>query len=67
MPLIQIPYTLDCKHYISVASIGSHACIYSRNNRDELLKKKPETITDWDLYNFLNFNFLTITHIVPLK
>ena len=54
MPLIQIPYTLDCKHYISVASIGSHACIYSRNNRDELLKKKPETITDWDLYNFLN-------------
>ena len=64
MPFMQIPFTLDCKHFISIVSLGTHACVYSKNNRELLLKKEQQNITDWDIYNC--FHSRRYTYYQPL-
>jgi hypothetical protein len=54
MPLIKMPYTFNCQHFISIVSLGTHACLYSKENRYKLLKTDQTTITDWDIYNAFN-------------
>lgn len=54
MPLIKMPYTFDGNHFISIVSLGTHACVYSKTNRTQLLKKEQKNITDWDIYNCFN-------------
>jgi hypothetical protein len=44
MPLIKMPYTLDGTHFISIVSLGSHACIYSKKNREQLLGIEQQNI-----------------------
>ena len=51
MPLIKMPYTFDGIHFISVVSLGTHACVYSKKNRTQLLKTEQQNVTDWDIYN----------------
>jgi hypothetical protein len=51
IPSIMLPCHLKGKHYISVASLGTHACIYSKKNRIETLKVQQEKIKDWDCYH----------------
>lgn len=51
MPFIKMPCTLDCKHFISIVSLGTHACVYSKTNRTQLLKKEQQNVSDWDIYN----------------
>jgi hypothetical protein len=64
LPLMQFPSTSDCKHYRTVASIGTHACIYSKTNRTQLLEIEQTKITDWDLYNC--FNTQRYTYYEPI-
>ena len=64
MPFMQIPFTLDCKHFISIVSLGTHACVYSKINRELLLKKDQLTVSDWDIYNC--FNSRRYTYYLPL-
>ena len=52
IPFIKIPYTFDGNHFKSIVSLGTHACIYSKKNREEILKKEQKNINDWDIYNF---------------
>jgi hypothetical protein len=52
LPLLQLPCTLDCKHYINICSCGTHAVIYTKKNRERLLKVNQKDITDWDYYSF---------------
>jgi hypothetical protein len=54
MPILQIPYTTDLNHYISLASLGTHANIYSKKNRKILLEEKQKKIKDWDFYHWRN-------------
>jgi len=54
MPLIKMPYSLDLNHFISIISLGTHACIYSKKNRERILNLDSYNIKDWDIYNFLN-------------
>ena len=49
IPFIQIPYSLDFNHFLNIISLGTHACIYSKKNRENLLNDKK--IEDWDIYN----------------
>lgn len=59
MPFLQMPYTLDLKHYISLISLGCHAIVYSKKNRKSLLHQKQKTIKDWDIYNcFISRRYL---------
>jgi hypothetical protein len=53
MPSLQIPY--DYTTRISIISAGAHSCIYSKPNRDFILKQPQTTIHDWDVYNCFNF------------
>lgn len=64
LPLMQFPSTSDCKNYRTVASIGTHACIYSKTNRTQLLEIEQTKITDWDLYNC--FNTQRYTYYEPI-
>jgi hypothetical protein len=52
LPLLQLPCTLDCKHYINICSLGTHAVIYTKKNRERLLNVNQKDITDWDWYSF---------------
>lgn len=52
LPVLQLPCTLDGKHYINIASIGTHAVIYTKKNRERLLNINQEDINDWDYYSF---------------
>ena len=52
LPLLQLPCTLDGKHYINIGSLGTHAVIYTKKNRDALLNVNQKDITDWDYYSF---------------
>jgi hypothetical protein len=52
LPLLQLPCTLDSKHYINIGSLGTHAVIYTKQNRERLLKVNQKDITDWDYYSF---------------
>jgi hypothetical protein len=52
LPLLQLPCTLDCKHYINIGSLGTHAVIYTKKNRERLLNVNQKDITDWDWYSF---------------
>lgn len=64
MPLIKMPYTFNCQHFISIVSLGTHACIYSKENRYKLLKTDQTTISDWDICNA--FNSRRYTYYEPL-
>ena len=52
LPLLQLPCTLDCKHFINICSTGTHAVIYTKQNRERLLNVNQKDITDWDCYSF---------------
>jgi hypothetical protein len=52
LPLLQLPCTLDSKHFINICSVGTHAVIYTKKNRERLLKVNQKDITDWDYYSF---------------
>jgi hypothetical protein len=52
IPSLQIPYTYTTR--VSILSAGMHCCIYSKSNRDFILKQSPTTIKDWDVYNCFN-------------
>ena len=52
LPLLQLPCTLDSKHYINIGSLGTHAVIYTKKNREILLNVNQKVITDWDYYSF---------------
>jgi len=54
IPLIKMPYSFDLNHFISIVSLGAHACIYSKKNRERILDIDQINIKDWDVYNFLN-------------
>jgi hypothetical protein len=64
IPIIKMPYTFDGNHFKNVISLGTHACIYSKINRTQLLKREQKYITDWDVYN--NYYFRRYTYYEPL-
>jgi hypothetical protein len=47
IPYIRVPYTWTTN--ISILSAGTHACIYSKANREYLLENR-DNIKDWDIY-----------------
>jgi hypothetical protein len=53
LPYLQLPCTLDSKHYINICSCGTHAVIYTKKNRERLLNVNQKDITDWDYYSFI--------------
>jgi hypothetical protein len=52
IPYIQIPYTYDFKHYRGILSTGTHAVVYSKQNRIKTIQyvDNNNLIDDWDLY-----------------
>lgn len=52
IPMLQIPYTYTTR--IAMISNGTHCCIYSKSNRDFILKQSPASIRDWDVNNWLS-------------
>ena len=54
LPLLQLPCTLDSKHFINIGSLGTHAVIYTKKNRERILKVNQKDITDWDWYSFIH-------------
>ena len=52
LPFLQLPCTLDSKHFINICSAGTHAVIYTKKNRERLLNVNQKDITDWDWYSF---------------
>ena len=52
LPFLQLPCTLDSKHFINICSGGTHAVIYTKKNRERLLNINQKDITDWDWYSF---------------
>lgn len=60
IPLIMIPYIK--KHYITYG-IGTHAIIYTKNSRRQILDDQNE-IVDIDTYR--NLNFINYTYYKPL-
>ena len=61
VPFIQLPYDL---YSYRIISGGTHAVIYSKQNRINTLKINQEEIKDWDSYNNKNIN--RITYNIPL-
>ena len=61
IPYTQLPY--DIYNY-RIISTGTHAVIYSKQNRNDTLKKKQLKIKDWDVYNNQILN--RFTYYVPL-
>lgn len=51
VPSIQFPYTLDFKHFINICSLGTHAVIYTKQNRERLLNVNQKDMIDWDYYS----------------
>jgi hypothetical protein len=63
IPGLQIPF--DYYNNIIYSSLGMHAVIYSKKNRDETLNYSiSHNITDWDIYN--NFRFNRYIYYIPL-
>jgi len=53
LPHLQMPY--KNKHYTLCISTGTHASIYSKKLRDNIIDNVPiDRISDWDLYTNLN-------------
>jgi hypothetical protein len=65
VPYLQIP-SLIRSHTRVLASTGTHASIYSRKFRDNILRTPQNEIDDWDVYT--NLNSLTFRYIykIPL-
>jgi 3',5'-cyclic AMP phosphodiesterase CpdA len=56
VPIIKMPYTLNCKHYFSIMGFAMHACINSKKHRIEILNISQQNILDWDLQSLLSMN-----------
>jgi hypothetical protein len=54
VPSLRFPYTIDLKHFINICSLGMHAVIYTKKNRERLLNVNQKDITDWDCYSFIH-------------
>lgn len=52
IPSLRFPYTIDLKHFINISSIGTHAVIYTKKNRERLLNVNQKDIIDWDNYSY---------------
>jgi len=63
IPLLQIPCTTDFMHYRGFF-MGTHAVIYNKLYRVNLLKTDISQIHDWDIFNNLNAN--SYTYYLPL-
>jgi hypothetical protein len=64
IPLMQVPCTLDCKHYKIIASLATHSVIYTKSNREKILQVEQTKIVDWDKYS--NFNIERFLYCEPL-
>jgi len=62
LPFIQLPYTYH--HRLVLLKSGTHACIYSKNLREDILKIDQKTITDWDIYS--NLHIRQYMYYIPL-
>ena len=62
IPTLMIPY--DLYHYKIIGSGGTHAVIYSKRNRIDILKINQENIIDWDVLQ--NKNKTRICYYKPL-
>lgn len=54
VPSLRFPYTIDLKHFINICSLGMHAVIYTKKNRETLLNVNQKDISDWDCYSFIH-------------
>jgi hypothetical protein len=54
LPFLQIPASFDMQHYRAV-SCGSHAVIYDKTFREQMMNLDPSQISDWDV--FLNIRY----------
>lgn len=64
IPFLQTPYYFTT--YLNLSSIGTHAVIYSKLLRDEILKKDEKNIKDWDTFNSYNYMFYRYGYYTPL-
>ena len=62
IPFFQIPYNLN--HYRVLASIGTHAIVYSKEYRKTALSTDQKQIKDWDAYT--NQHIHRIVYYLPL-
>lgn len=63
LPILQIP-TMNYHHRKMVLKGGTHACIYSPELRNQILKTDQNKIYDWDIYS--NLYFKTYMFYQPL-
>lgn len=58
LPFLQVPCDITGEHRI-VASIGTHAAIYSKKCRERVLKVDQKYIVDWDVYhNYASWRYM---------
>ena len=64
VPYLQIPSLI--KHSKVIFSTGTHACIYSKKFREDILRTPQHKIYDWDLYTNLNSSASRYIYKIPL-
>ena len=65
LPVLRLPVFYDTNHSHLIGSGGTHAIIYSKQFRENILKTNTDKINDWD--NFLNtFTKIKYCYYLPL-
>ena len=62
LPYIQVP--ISYKHRVAVVKGGTHACIYTKSIREQLMQTTIKQISDWDIYT--NHHVKQYMYFIPL-
>jgi hypothetical protein len=62
LPYIQVP--ISYKHRVALIKSATHACIYTKSIRTQLMLTSIKKISDWDIYT--NFNVKQYIYHIPL-
>ena len=65
LPFLQIPASFDMQHY-SAVSCGTHAVIYDKNCREQLMNLDPSQISDWDVFLNTRYFYKRYCYYLPL-
>jgi len=62
LPYIQVP--ISYRHRVAVVKGGTHACIYTKSIREQLMQTTIKQISDWDIYT--NHRVKQYMYYIPL-
>ena len=65
LPFLRLPVFYDTNHSHLIGSGGTHAIIYSKQFRENILKTNTDKITDWDIF-LTTFKKIKYCYYLPL-